>query len=63
LESSWESSDVVRQLAVVGQELNISTIDQKLALSLLLHVLFAAERSEAPVLGNNNLLAARELVL
>jgi hypothetical protein len=63
LESSWESSDVVGQLAVVGQELNISTIDQKLALSLLLHVLFTAERSEAPVLGNNNLLTARELVL
>jgi hypothetical protein len=63
LESSWESSDVVGQLAVVGQELNISTIDQKLALSLLLHVLFTAKRSEAPVLGNDNLLTARELVL
>jgi hypothetical protein len=63
LESSWESSEIVGQLAVIGQKLNISTIDQKLARSLLLHVLFAAERSEAPVLGNDNLLAARELVL
>jgi hypothetical protein len=63
LESSWESSDVVGQLALVGQELDIGTINQELALSLLLHVLFTAERSEAPVLGNDDLLAARELVL
>jgi hypothetical protein len=63
LESSWESSDVIGQLAVVRQELDISTINQDLASSLLLHVFFAAERSEAPVLGNNDLLAARELVL
>jgi hypothetical protein len=63
LESSWESSDVVGQLALVGQELDIGTIDQELAFDLLFHVLFTAERSEAPVLGNNDLLAARELVL
>jgi len=63
LESSWESSDVVGQLAMVAQELNICTIDQDLASSLLLHVLFTAERSEAPVLGNDDLLATRELVL
>jgi len=48
---------------VVAQELNISTIDQNLSSSLLLHVFFAAERSEAPVLGDNDLLATRELVL
>ena len=63
LESSWESSDVVGELALVGQELDIGTVDQKLSLSLLLHVLFTTERSEAPVLGNDDLLAARELVL
>jgi hypothetical protein len=63
LESSRESSDVVSQLAMVGQELNIGAVNQELALSLLLHILFTAERSEAPVLGNNDLLAARELVL
>jgi hypothetical protein len=63
LESSWESSDIVGQLALVGQELDIGTIDQELAFGLLLHVLFTAERSEAPVLGNDDLLAARELVL
>lgn len=63
LESSRESSDVVGQLAVVAQELDICTIDQDLASSLLLHVLFTTERSEAPVLGNDNLLATWELVL
>jgi hypothetical protein len=63
LESSGESSDVVGQLAVVAQELDICSIDQDLASSLLLHVLFAAKRSEAPVLGNDDLLAAGELVL
>jgi hypothetical protein len=63
LESSWETSNIVRQLSVVAQELNISTIDQNLATLLLLHVFFAAERSEAPVLGDDDLLAARELVL
>jgi hypothetical protein len=63
LESSWESSDVVGQLALVAQELDVSTINQDLASLLLLHVLFAAERGEAPVLGNDDLLAAGELVL
>lgn len=48
---------------MVAQELNVGTINQDLALSLLLHVLLAAERREAPVLGDNDLLAARELVL
>jgi hypothetical protein len=48
---------------VVAQELDVCTIDQDLASFLLLHVIFAAERSEAPVLGNDDLLAAGELVL
>jgi hypothetical protein len=63
LESSWETLDVVGQLAVVAQELDVGTINQDLTLSLLLEVLIAAERGEAPVLGDNDLLAARELVL
>lgn len=63
LESSRESSDVVGELAVVAQELDICTIDQDLASSLLLHILFTTERSETPVLGHDNLLATRELVL
>jgi hypothetical protein len=48
---------------VVGKELDVGTIDQELALSLALEVLLAAERGEAPVLGDNDLLATRELVL
>jgi len=48
---------------VVGEELNISTIDADAASSLLLQVLLAAERGEAPVLGDDDLLPARELVL
>lgn len=63
LESSWESADIVGELAVVGQELDVSTIDQDLSGGLLLHILFTTERSESPVLGNNDLLATRELVL
>jgi hypothetical protein len=62
-ESSWETSNVVGELAVVAQELNICTINQNLASLLLLHVLLAAERGEAPVLGDNDLLASWELVL
>ena len=45
------------------QELDVSTVGEQLALSLALEVLLAAERGEAPVLGDNDLLAARELVL
>ncbi len=63
LESSWEPSNVIGELAVVGQELNVSTINQDLSAFLLLDVLFTTERSEAPVLGNNDLLTTRELVL
>jgi len=62
LESSWESSDVVGQLALVAQELNVSTINQDLAGLLLLEVLLTTERSETPVLGDNDLLATWELV-
>jgi hypothetical protein len=62
-ECSRETLDVVGQLSVVAQELDICTINQNLALSLLLHIFFTTERSEAPVLGDNDLLATRELVL
>lgn len=48
---------------MVGEELNVSAIDLDTASSLALEVLVAAEGSEAPVLGDNDLLAARELVL
>jgi len=63
LESSWESADVIGQVSLVAQELHVSTIDQDLSGLLLLHVFFTAERGEAPVLGDNDLLATGELVL
>lgn len=48
---------------MVGKELNVGTVDLDTASSLALEVLVAAERGEAPVLGDDNLLTAGELVL
>lgn len=63
LESLGETLHVVLERTVVGEELNVSTIDLDATSSLLLQVLLAAERGEAPVLGDDDLLATRELVL
>jgi len=62
-EGVGEALHVLLQLAVVGQELNVGTIDLDAAGGLLLQVLIAAQGCEAPVLGDDDLLAARELVL
>lgn len=62
-ESLGETLHVVLERAVVGEELNVSTIDLDAASSLLLQVLLAAERGETPVLGDDDLLATGELVL
>lgn len=62
-EGSWETADVVGELAVVGQELDVGTINENLSGGLLLHVLLTAEWGETPVLGDNDLLASWELVL
>ena len=62
-ESLGETLHVVLERAVVGEELNVSTIDLDAASSLLLQVLLAAQRGKAPVLGDDDLLSARELVL
>lgn len=48
---------------MVGEELDVSTIDLDATSSLLLEVLLTSEGSEAPVLGDDDLLSARELVL
>jgi hypothetical protein len=48
---------------VVGEELNVSTVDLDATSSDLLQVLLAAEGSETPVLGDDDLLATGELVL
>lgn len=48
---------------MVGKELDVGTVDLDPTSSNLLQVLLAAEGSETPVLGDNDLLATRELVL
>lgn len=48
---------------MVAEELNVGTVDLDASSSLALEVVLAAERGEAPVLGDNDLLAAGELVL
>ena len=52
--------DVGLETAVGPQELDVGTVRLDLALLSLLHVLIAAQGGEAPVLGHNDLLAARE---
>jgi len=46
-----------------SQELNVSTIRPELSVLTLLQVLITTEGSEAPVLGNDDLLAAGKFVL
>jgi hypothetical protein len=58
-----ETPHVVLQVAVVGKELDVGTIVENAASSLLLQVLLAAQGGEAPVLRDDDLLPARELVL
>jgi len=53
----------VLELAVVAEELNVGTVHQNGTSSLLLQVLVATEGGEAPVLGDDDLLPAGELVL
>lgn len=48
---------------MVRKELDVGTVDLDAATSLALEVLLAAKGGEAPVLGDNDLLATRELVL
>ena len=61
LESLGEAADVVRKLALVAEELDVGTVDPDLTLLALLDVLVALEGSETPVLGDDDLLATREL--
>ena len=58
-----ETAHVVLEGTLVAEELDVGTVDTDLSSGTLLNVLAAAERSEAPVLGDNNLLATGELVL
>ncbi len=62
-EGLGELLHVVREAAAVGEELHVGAVDADAAGRLLLQVLVAAERREAPVLGDDDLLPAWELVL
>ena len=53
----------MRKRAVLREELDVGTIHLDVASLPLLDVLLAAEGGEAPVLGDNDLLPAGELVL
>ena len=61
LESGREAANVAGEVALVAEELNVGTVDLDLALLALLDVLLALERGETPVLGDDDLLATREL--
>lgn len=63
LEGLWEAADVVLDRTLVAEELDVSTVDTDGTGLALGDVLLAAERGEAPVLGDNDLLPAWELVL
>lgn len=62
-ESLGEAANVLLNGTVVAEELNVGTVDLDTAGSLALEVVLAAERGEAPVLGDDDLLSAGELVL
>lgn len=62
LKSGGEPAHVLLEVAAVGKELDVGTVVDDTAGGLLLQVLLAAEGSEAPVLGDDDLLAAGELV-
>lgn len=58
-----EYPNVTLNRPLVPQELHVSPVDPDLAFGALLEVFVTAERREAPVLGDNDLLAAGEFVL
>ena len=63
LERIREYTDVTLNRPLVPQKLHVGPIDPDLAFSTLFEIFVPAERREAPVLGNDDLLAAWELVL
>lgn len=63
LKSRWEQAHIPLNGPLVPQKLHIRSIDLDLSLRALLEVLIAAQGREAPILGDDDLLAAWELVL
>lgn len=61
-ESSWIQSQVPFDRTVLAEILDVGSVDPDFAGSALFLVFFAAQGGEAPVLRNNDLLAAGELV-
>ena len=57
-----ESAHILFQPSMGSQELNVSTIRLELSVLTLLQVLLTTEGSEAPVLGDDDLLAAGKSV-
>jgi hypothetical protein len=63
LEGLGETAHVVLKGTLGAEELDVGTVDADLARLALGGVLLTAEGSEAPVLGDDDLLATGELVL
>lgn len=63
LECLRKSCHVPLDRTFVSQKLDVSTVNLDIACIALLLVILSTERSEPPVLGNNDLLAAREFIL
>ena len=57
------STEVVVKLTLLGNELDIATIGLKLAFAASLDVFLTLKRSETPLVGDDDLLLTRELVL
>lgn len=62
LERAREALHVGGKVALVAEELDVGAVDLDLALLALLDVLLTWEGSETPHLGDDNLLAAGELL-
>lgn len=62
-ECFWETLEVVCDGAVLAEELHVGTVNTDLTSLALLDVLVTVERSETPLLGDDDLLATWELVL
>lgn len=62
-ESLGESAHVVGEWTVGAEELDVGTIDADLTSLALLDIFCAVKGSEAPLLGDDDLLATWELVL
>lgn len=61
LKSVGEAVDVVLKVALIAEELDIGAVNLDPTLLALGDVILTAEAGEAPVLADDDLLAAREL--